>query len=141
MRDLVGELSLTTIYISHDLSLLQYTCDRIAVMYLGQVAELGPSQQIISQPKHPYSQALVSAVPVPDPTLPRPEPQIGEGRPKATDLPTGCLFQDRCPQVMSICREEAPPLVQVGPNQVAACHLYTEQSTPAVNGNGGDQQP
>lgn len=125
MRDLAREMGLATIYISHDLSLLQYTCDRIAVMYLGQIVEIGPSQQVIQNPQHPYTQALVSAVPVPDPTLPRPEPQIGEGRPRATDIPTGCLFQERCPRVMQVCREELPTLVAVGQKQYSACHLHT----------------
>lgn len=127
MRALARELDLTTVYISHDLSLLQYTCDRIAVMYLGQIVEIGPAHQIISAPKHPYTQALVSAVPVPDPAMARSQPRIGEGSPQATDIPTGCSFQARCPDVMAICRQVNPQMVEVGHHQFAACHLYDPQ--------------
>jgi peptide/nickel transport system ATP-binding protein len=131
MRDLAGEMGLTTVYISHDLALLQYTCDRIAVMYLGQIVELGPARQVIARPRHPYTQALVSAVPVPDPTLPTPSPRIGEGVPQALDLPTGCLFQDRCPEVMPICRQSPPPWIEVEEGQHALCYLYAEVPAPA----------
>ncbi len=126
MRELAQEMGLTTLYISHDLSLLQYTCDRIAVMYLGRIVEIGPARQIIEQPQHPYTQALVSAVPVPDPTLPRPEPRIREGVPRPTHIPQGCPFHDRCPEAMTICREVFPPWVEVGAQQYALCHLYGE---------------
>jgi peptide/nickel transport system ATP-binding protein len=126
MRGLVREMGLTTVYISHDLSLLQYTCDRIAVMYLGHIVEMGPTQQVIENPQHPYTRALVSAVPVPDPSLPRPELRIREGVPRATDLPVGCPFQERCPEVMEVCRQVFPPRVKVGQKQFAVCHLYGE---------------
>ncbi len=137
MRELAQEMGLTTVYISHDLSLLQYTCDQIAVMYLGQIVEIGPAREVIANPQHPYTQALVSAVPVPDPSLPRPEPEIGEGRPKATDIPPGCVFQERCPRVMDICRSVPPPSVESAPEQYAACHLYAtegESESPATEG-------
>lgn len=128
MRDLAREMGLTTVYISHDLSLLQYTCDRIAIMYLGQIVELGSAKQIIADPQHPYTRALVSAVPIPDPSLRQPELEIGRGIPQATDLPDGCLFQDRCPAVMDICRTLDPPRVRVSGREVL-CHLY-EETTP-----------
>ncbi len=124
MRGLTREMGLTTVYISHDLALLQYTCDRIAVMYLGQIVELGPARQVIAGPKHPYTQALVSAVPVPDPSMPSPALRIREGVPQAVDLPVGCLFQDRCPEVMPVCREVTPPWLGVAAGQEALCHLY-----------------
>jgi peptide/nickel transport system ATP-binding protein len=124
MRGLTAEMGLATVYISHDLSLLQYTCDRIAIMYLGQIVEIGPTQQIIEQPQHPYTRALVTAVPVPDPALPHAQPQIREGVPQATEIPRGCPFQDRCPEVMEVCREIFPPWVEVGDRQYALCHLY-----------------
>ena len=123
MRGLAREMDLTTIYISHDLSLLQYTCDRIAVMYLGNIVEIGPSQQVIENPQHPYTQALVSAVPVPDPVLPRAKPRIGDGSPQATNIPIGCAFQDRCPDVMDICRQTVPAAVEMGQRHKASCHL------------------
>jgi len=126
MRGLTRDMGLTTIYISHDLALLQYTCDRIAVMYLGEIVELGPAREVIAQPRHPYTQALVSAVPVPDPTLRPPAPRIREGVPQALTRPVGCSFQDRCPEAMPICREVTPPWLEVAPGQQARCHLYAE---------------
>jgi oligopeptide/dipeptide ABC transporter ATP-binding protein len=126
MRGLAQKMGLTTVYISHDLALLQYTCDRIAVMYLGQIVELGPARPLIEAPKHPYTQALVSAVPNPDPTLPSPTPRIKEGVPQALELPQGCHFQDRCPEAMPICRQVTPPWTPVAPGQHARCHLYAE---------------
>lgn len=128
MRRLTKEMELTTVYISHDLSLLQYTCDRIAVMYLGQIMEIGPTRQIIQNPQHPYTQALVSAVPVPDPTRPTPELRIYEGVPRATRLYQGCPFQERCPEAMEVCRTLAPPWVKVGQQQYSFCHLHGEHA-------------
>lgn len=133
MRRITREMGLTTVYISHDLSLLQYTCDRIAIMYLGQIMEIGPTEQIIHNPQHPYTRALVSAVPVPDPAVAAPELRIYEGVPRATQLFEGCPFQDRCPDVMEACREIAPPWVDVGKGQsrrdhFAYCHLYGDHA-------------
>lgn len=127
MRSLAREMELTTVYISHDLSLLQYTCDRIAVMYLGSIVEIGPAAQIIGDPRHPYTQALVSAVPVPDPALPRSKPRIGEGSPQATNVPVGCPFQDRCPEVMSVCRERVPETIFSDDQHEVACFLYEKK--------------
>jgi peptide/nickel transport system ATP-binding protein len=128
MRGLTAEMGLTTVYISHDLSLLQYTCDRIGVMYLGQIVEIGPAQQIITQPKHPYTQALVSAVPVPDPTIPHAQLRIYEGVPQVTQIPRGCPFVARCPEARQACQEISPPWVEVGPSQYTMCHLYGEHA-------------
>ncbi|MBV7327749.1 ABC transporter ATP-binding protein [Chloroflexi bacterium TSY] len=128
MRGLAKEMDLTTVYISHDLSLLQYTCDRIAVMYLGHIVEIGLSEEVINNPQHPYTQALVSAVPVPDPVLPRSKPRIGDGSPQATNVPIGCPFQERCPEVMGICRERMPQAIEVGERHEVACFLYQEDS-------------
>ncbi|MBS1251964.1 MAG: Oligopeptide transport ATP-binding protein OppF [Anaerolineales bacterium] len=133
MRDLAREMGLTTLYISHDLSLLQYTCDRIAVMYLGRIVEIGPARvggtpHVIENPQHPYTQALVSAVPVPDPSLARVRPRIREGVPKPTDIPPGCPFQERCPEVMQACLDSFPPWVEVDQQQYALCHLYGEHA-------------
>ncbi|MDX1663369.1 MAG: ABC transporter ATP-binding protein [Candidatus Promineifilaceae bacterium] len=128
MRRLTREMNLTTVYISHDLSLLQYTCDCIAIMYLGQIMEIGPTEQIIHNPQHPYTQALVSAVPVPDPNIPTPELSIDEGVPRATRAQPGCPFQDRCPEVMAACLDITPPWIRVGTDQYAFCHLYGEHA-------------
>jgi oligopeptide/dipeptide ABC transporter ATP-binding protein len=130
MRNLARDMGLTTVYISHDLALLQYTCDRIAVMYLGQIVEMGPARKVITTPKHMYTQALVSAVPVPDPTLPSPTPRIREGVPQALDLPDGCLFQDRCPEVMPVCRQVIPPWIEIAEEQHVYCHFYAPSNEP-----------
>lgn len=133
MKELAKEMGLTTVYISHDLSLLQYTCDRIAVMYLGHIVEIGPAREIISQPKHPYTQILISAVPVPDPALPNPPLRVREGVPRPTELRVGCPFVERCPEAMDVCRQIAPPRASVGENHYAVCHLYGEHvSSPKL---------
>lgn len=129
MKDLAREMGLTTVYISHDLSLLQYTCDRIAVMYLGHIVEIGPTREIISNPKHPYTRALISAVPVPDPALPNPPLRVREGVPRPTEVRAGCPFVERCPEAMDACRGIAPPRALVGENHYALCHLYGEHAS------------
>ena len=126
MRSLAEETHLTTLYISHDLSLLHYVCDRIAVMYLGRIVEMGPAHQVIEQPHHPYSRALVSAVPVPDPARPKTTLRIREGVPRATQTFQGCPFRERCPEAMDRCGTVPPPWVEVAPGQHARCHLYGE---------------
>ena len=128
MKDLAKEMGLTTVYISHDLSLLQYTCDRIAVMYLGHIVEMGPSDEVINNPKHPYTQALISAVPVPDPTLPNPPLRIREGVPRPTELHKGCPFAERCPEVMEACLNIFPPRMEEAERHDVLCHLYGEHA-------------
>ena len=125
-RRLARELGLATVYISHDLSLLQYTCDRIAIMYLGEIVEIGPSAQVISQPKHPYTQALIAAVPVPDPTIENPPLRIQEGVPRPTEQFVGCPFAQRCPDVMEACHHIPPPQITDDSGHMAQCHLYGE---------------
>ena len=127
-RRLAREMGLATVYISHDLSLLQYTCDRIAVMYLGYIVEIGPSQEIIANPKHPYTQSLIAAVPVPDPTLQPPPLRIREGVPRPTDLARACPFAPRCPEARVACLQDFPPSVEVEPGHLALCHLYGEHA-------------
>ncbi len=125
-KKLTKELGLATVYISHDLSLLQYTCDRIAIMYLGEIVEMGPSHDVIQNPKHPYTQALISAVPVPDPTLPNPPLKVREGIPRPTEQFKGCPFAQRCPEAMEACLNIAPPNVIFDNEHSAQCHLYGE---------------
>jgi oligopeptide/dipeptide ABC transporter ATP-binding protein len=128
MKQLAQEMGLTTVYISHDLSLLQYTCDRIAVMYLGHIVEVGPAHEIVSNPKHPYTRALIAAVPVPDPSLPNPPLKIREGVPRPTEAIRRCPFVERCPEAMQVCLEQFPPGVTVGQDHHALCHLYGEHA-------------
>ena len=125
-RRLAQELGLATVYISHDLSLLQYTCDRIAIMYLGEIVEMGPSDDIINHPQHPYTQALIAAVPAPDPTLVNPPLRIQEGVPRPTELAVGCPFAPRCPDVMEACLSIRPPQIVDERGHQAQCHLYGE---------------
>ena len=127
-RRLAREMGLATVYISHDLSLLQYTCDRIAVMYLGYIVEIGPSHEVIANPKHPYTQSLIAAVPVPDPMLQPPPLRIREGIPRPTERARGCPFASRCPEVREACLEHFPPSVEIEPGHFALCHLYGEHA-------------
>ena len=116
-------LNLTYIFISHDLSVVQHISDRIGVMYLGKLVEIGDSEQIFNHPSHPYTQALLGSIPVPDVTQ-KQELVVLEGNvPSPTNPPSGCRFHTRCPIAQAICREVEPELRQVEPHQFAACHL------------------
>ena len=134
-RRLARELGLATVYISHDLSLLQYTCDRIAIMYLGEIVEMGPSHEVINNPQHPYTQALIAAVPVPDPTIENPPLRIREGVPRPTEQFIGCPFAQRCPEVMEACLSIRPPKITDELSHTAQCHLYGEhRDSPKLQG-------
>lgn len=123
LEDLRARLSLTYLFISHDLSVVQHISDRIGVMYLGKLVEIGPSEQIFENPLHPYTQALLGAIPVPDTTHLQELVVLKGNVPSPTDPPSGCRFHTRCPLAAAICREQEPLLRQVGSNQYAACHL------------------
>ena len=122
LRDLQVELGLTYIFIAHDLSVVKHICDRIAVMYAGRIVELAETQQLFADPKHPYTQALLSAVPNPDPDKPMNMQLAGEVADPG-NLPTGCSFHPRCNHCMDICRTDYPHFRETTPNRVAACHL------------------
>ena len=122
-REVRERLGLTAIYISHDLALVRYVCERTIVMYLGTIVEDGPTEEIVRDPHHPYTKALVAAVPVPNPDQPRgPLPILG-GAPDARNPPSGCRFRDRCPNQMERCASQEPKAVQSG-NRVVFCHLF-----------------
>ena len=126
MLDLRKERGLTYLFITHDLSLAWVIADRIAVMYLGKIMEIGPAERVIRQPRNPYTQALVSVSPSPDPPTPgqRARRTILEGEtPDAAHIPTGCRFRPRCPMAFDRCVVEEPPLFDVGGGQSAACWL------------------
>lgn len=123
MKELNRARNLTTIYISHDLSLIRYLCDTTAIMYLGRVVEIGPTAEVIGAPTHPYTQALVSAIPVPEPGRPPVTIPIRGGIPSAIDLPSGCPFHPRCPYAMAVCPTRVPPPVAVG-GRVVRCYLH-----------------
>ena len=137
-RRLARELGLATVYISHDLSLLQYTCDRIAIMYLGEIVEIGPSSEVINNPQHPYTQALIAAVPVPDPTIENPPLRIQEGVPRPTEQFIGCPFAQRCPDAMEACLTIRPPLITDENEHTSQCHLYGEHhDSPKLKAQSG----
>lgn len=122
-RDVLRSLGLTAIYISHDLALVRYVCERTIVMYLGKIAEDGPTEDIIREPLHPYTRALVAAVPVPRPEQSRDPLPVGRGAPDARNPPSGCRFRDRCPQAHERCAIEEPAERVVG-NRRIHCHLF-----------------
>ncbi len=124
LHDLQQRLGLTYLFIAHDLNIVRYISDRIAVMYLGSVMELAESAELYRNTLHPYSRALLSAVPVPDPDLEKAKPrQIIEGDvPSPINKPKGCAFSSRCPMATEACREAAPELREVEPGHWCACH-------------------
>lgn len=113
------------LYITHDVALARHMCDRIAVMYLGKIVEKGSTEDVIHKPLHPYSEALIAAVPVPDPTARRISVVLKGEVPSAINPPPGCRFHTRCPHAMDICRKKEPPLLEVAQNRYVACHLHS----------------
>ncbi|MDX2137786.1 MAG: ATP-binding cassette domain-containing protein [Chloroflexota bacterium] len=126
LEDLQSEFGLTYLFIAHDLSMVRHICTRVAVMYLGKIVEMGPTDEVYENPLHPYTQALLSAVPVPDPLLEKKRQRViltGDV-PSPARPPIGCNFNTRCPvAIAGICYQEPdPPLVEVTPGHWAACH-------------------
>lgn len=119
---LVDKFHVSFLYITHDIALARYMCNRIAIMYLGKIVEKGPTDDVIQNPYHPYTEALIAAVPVPDPTARRTEIVIKGEVPSAVNPPPGCRFHTRCPYAKEICSMEEPELVKVR-NRYVACHF------------------
>jgi len=123
--DLQRRLGMAYLFISHDLSVVRHVSDRVAVMYLGRIVELAPRDALFARPLHPYTEALVSAIPIPDPRRQRDRPQIilrGE-LPRPTEPPAGCPFHTRCPLAIDACQRTAPALEEKVPGRLVACHL------------------
>ena len=138
LEELQEKLGLTYLFISHDLSMVRHIADRVAVMYLGQMAELAPRETLYSEPLHPYTEALLSAVPDPDPaTETRRERIILKGDvPSPANPPKGCNFCTRCPKVMDVCKDIEPAFREVKPQHYVACHLYDPDKTQDAGSTG-----
>jgi len=125
LEDMQNELGLTYLFIAHDLSVVRHISDRIGVMYLGNMVELGESRELYANPLHPYTKTLLSAVPIPDPEVSRAKKRIVlEGDiPSPMNPPSGCRFHTRCPYAQDICRKEVPAWREIEPEHFAACHI------------------
>ncbi len=125
LEDLQDQLGLTYLFIAHDLSMVRHISDRVAVMYLGKIVELTDRDTLYSNPQHPYTEALLSAVPIPDPTVEEKRRRIIlEGDvPSPANPPLGCHFSTRCPKVMQVCRDTEPEFREIAPGHWCACHL------------------
>jgi oligopeptide/dipeptide ABC transporter ATP-binding protein len=121
--DLQEEYRCAYLIIAHDLALVERIADRVAVMYLGRIVELATTAELFRNPLHPYTRALLQAIPVPDPERVRDKAALEGDPPSPADLPPGCRFHTRCPVVVDACRRVDPPLVEVAPGHWAACHL------------------
>ncbi len=126
LLELQQTLGLTYVFVSHDLSVVRHVSDRIGVMYLGKIVEMGDAQDIYAHARHPYTRALLSAVPVPDPDAQRQRVILTGEVPSVENPPSGCRFHTRCPHAAPICRREPPPLIhrRHDPRHVAACHFF-----------------
>ena len=128
LKDLQAEYRLSYLFITHDLNVVQYLADRIAVMYLGKLAEVAPAATLFSDAKHPYTQALLSANPLPDPAVKHERILLPGDVPTPLNPPSGCRFHTRCPHVMEQCKTIDPPLIRIGKPEAAHnvwCHLYS----------------
>jgi oligopeptide/dipeptide ABC transporter ATP-binding protein len=123
LMDLQDEFGLSYLFVAHDLAVVEHISHRVAVMYLGRIVELADTASIFARPQHPYTSALLSAVPVPDPRVERKRIILSGDVPSPVDPPPGCRFHTRCPYAFDRCRVEVPPMKEVAPGHLAACHL------------------
>lgn len=123
MRNLQKGLNLTYLFISHDLSVIKYMCSRVAVMYLGKIVELAETKELFRDPEHPYTQALMSAIPIPDPTVERKRIILKGDVPSPINPPRGCRFHPRCPHAETVCAQSYPDLVDIGKGHLVSCFL------------------
>jgi len=126
LRDLQEEFHLTYLFISHDLGVVEHICDRVAVMYVGKIVELAKTEEIFENPKHPYTEALLSAVPKPDPNMKMKRVLLKGEVPDASNPPSGCYFHPRCNYVKDVCKEVRPELADIGNEHYVACHFAKE---------------
>jgi oligopeptide/dipeptide ABC transporter ATP-binding protein len=126
LRDLQQRLGLATIFISHDLSVVKHIADRVAVMYLGRIVETAPTDEIFANPRHPYTQALLSAIPVPSPDVRRERRVLAGDPPSPINPPSGCHLHTRCPHAVDRCKTDVPKLVADDAGHATACHLWPD---------------
>jgi len=122
LKGLVEQRNLSMLYITHDLATVGYICDQISIMYLGKIIESGPSDEVLDHPLHPYTRALISAIPIPDPNVRRAEAKIEGAIPDPINLPKGCRFFSRCPVSVKQCSEEEPQMVEMTSKHFVACY-------------------
>jgi oligopeptide/dipeptide ABC transporter ATP-binding protein len=152
LDDLQDDFKLTYLFVAHDLSVVRHVSDRIAVMYLGKLMELSPAEELYTKPIHPYTSALLSAIPIPDPQENRRRERIvvGGEPPNPIDPPSGCVFHPRCPRATDICRQVEPPLARYPNGHLAACHhpmsvspaeIAAATKDPSSPASSGDELP
>jgi peptide/nickel transport system ATP-binding protein/oligopeptide transport system ATP-binding protein len=134
LKDLQEEFGLTYLFISHDLGVIEHVCDRVAVMYLGRIIEIASAADLYRHPRHPYTEALLNAVPIPDPNRHRQKQILSGEIPSPIDPPTGCHFHPRCPYAKEICRHEYPAFSEQAPGHRAACHYSAEVGRFRITG-------
>ena len=140
LRELQRRLGLAYIFISHDLAVVKHIADRVAVMNLGRIVETAPAERLFAEPRHPYSHALISAIPLPDPTARRDRVVLQGDLPSALSPPPGCRFHTRCPHVIARCRVDVPALIDDA-GHATACHCWAELPPFAVAATGGAPSP
>jgi peptide/nickel transport system ATP-binding protein len=130
---LQDELHLTYLFVAHDLSVVKHITDRVAVMYVGKIAETAPTDELFNAPKHPYTAALMSAVPVPDPRIRSKMIPLEGDVPSPANPPSGCYFHPRCPHVVDVCRTDPPELEEISPNHYVSCHRARELELTGIS--------
>jgi len=139
LEDMKQRYGLTLVFIAHDLAVVRNVSDRVAVMYLGKMCEIAPSGRLYAEPAHPYTNALLSSIPVPNPEI-RPSPQdrlLGGEFPSPVDPPSGCRFRTRCPRAQDVCAQEEPQIRELSPDHFVACHFPVETPVTISTGRGG----
>jgi peptide/nickel transport system ATP-binding protein len=126
LGDLQKRFSLSILFIAHDLSVVEYLCDDVVVMYLGRVMESGPSRKVYANPRHPYTRALLATAPVPDPTRRKARVPLMGDIPSPINPPSGCVFRTRCPMAIDACGQAIPPVEDLGGNHHVACIRHAE---------------